>query len=297
MADLYQELGVSKSASDEEIRKAYRKLAAKLHPDRNKDNPAAEERFKKITAAYNALSDPKKRKLYDQYGEAGLREGFNPGPGGFGGFGGGGAGFEDIFNSARGAGIGDIFGDLFGGGRRRPRKSPDLESEIKVEFVSAVRGAELELSIQGGQTVKVRIPAGAREGDKLRVKGAGGSAGPGMPPGDLLLVVRVKPHPFFTRDGLDLTVDVPITVSEAYLGAKVEVPTISGSVQLKVPAGTQSGQVLRLRGKGVTRGTQTGDLYVRFLIKIPTQQSHEVEKAARALGELTNEDVRADLKF
>ncbi len=296
MADLYQELGVSKSASDDEVKKAYRKLAAKLHPDRNQNNPAAEERFKRVTAAYNALSDPKKRRLYDQYGEVGLREGFNPGAGGFGG----GSGFEDIFNSARGAGIGDIFGDLFGGGRgsrRRSRRSPDLESEVTVEFVSAVRGAELELSIQGGRTVKVRIPAGARDGDKLRVKGAGGQAAPGIPPGDLILVVRVKAHPFFSRDGQDLTVDVPITVSEAYLGAKVEVPTITGSVQLKVPAHTQSGQVLRLRGKGVTRGQQTGDLYVRFLIKLPTTPSDEIEAAIRMLGEATVQDVRADLKF
>ncbi len=292
MADLYQELGVQRSASDDEIKKAYRKLAAKLHPDRNRDNPAAEERFKRVTSAYHALSDPKKRKLYDRYGEMGLREGFNPGAGGFGG-----SGFEDIFNSARGAGIGDIFGDFFGGGRRRTRKSPDLQSEVTVEFVSAVRGAELELSIQGGQTVKVRIPKGAREGDKLRVKGAGGSAAPGVAPGDLLLTVRVKPHPYFTRAGLDLTVDVPITVSEAYLGAKVEVPTISGSVQLKVPPGTQSGQVLRLRGKGVARGEQTGDLYVRFLIKMPAVTSDEIEQAARVLGDATEPDIRADLKF
>lgn len=291
-ADLYQELGVARNASDDEIKKAYRKLAQKLHPDRNKDNPAAEERFKRVTAAYSALSDPNKRKLYDQYGEVGLREGFKPGVGGFGG-----GGFEDIFSGAKGAGIGDIFGDIFNGGRRRPRKSPDLESEITVEFVSAVRGAELELAIQGGQTVKVRIPAGARDGDKLRVKGAGGQAIAGAGPGDLLLVVRVKPHPYFTRDGLDLTVDVPLSASEAYLGAKVEVPTPSGNVTLKVPALTQSGQVLRLRGKGISRGTQQGDLYVRFMIRLPEQASEEVEKAIRLLGEHTRADLRSDLKF
>lgn len=292
-ADLYQELGVTKSASDEEIKKSYRKLAQKFHPDRNKDNPAAEERFKRITAAYSALSDPNKRKLYDQYGEVGLRDGFKPGVGGFGG----GGGFEDIFSGAKGAGIGDIFGDMFSGGRRRPRKSPDLESEITVEFVSAVRGAELELAIQGGQTVKVRIPAGARAGDKLRVKGAGGQAAPGVAPGDLLLTVRVKSHPYFTRDGLDLTVDVPLSASEAYLGAKVEVPTPSGNVTLKVPGQTQSGQLLRLRGKGVARGSQTGDLYVRFMIRLPEQTSDEIEQAIRMLGSQTSDDLRADLKF
>lgn len=288
--NLYEELGVQKGASDEDIRKAYRKLAAKLHPDRNKNNPANDERFKRITAAYNALSDPKKRKLYDQYGDVGLKEGFNPGPGGFGGFSGG-AGFEDIFGG--GKGVGDIFGDLFNTTRRRgkgTRRRADVESEITVEFVSAVRGAELELGMENGQRVKVRLPPGTRDGDKLRVKSGAGSS-------DLLLTVRVKAHPHFRRDGLDLTVDVPLSASEAYLGTKVDIPTISGQVQLKVPPLAQSGQLLRLRGKGVTRGEQTGDLYVRFLVRMPEKTSPEIEAAARLLGDETRPDLRADLKF
>jgi DnaJ-class molecular chaperone len=186
--------------------------------------------------------------------------------------------------------VGDIFGDLFGNSRRRPKRRPEVESEITVEFVSAVRGAELELGLNDGQRVKVRLPPGTRDGDKLRVKGAADA-------GDLLLIVRVKAHPHFTRDGLDLTVDVPLSASEAYLGAKIDVPTSTGSVQLKVPPLAQSGQLLRLRGKGVTRGEHTGDLYVRFLVRLPEHTSPEIEAAARLLGDATPGDLRANLKF
>ncbi len=301
--DYYAELGVSRSATADEIKKVYRKLAAELHPDRNPGKADIEERFKRVNEAYHVLTDDKKRKLYDEFGEVGLREGFDPNMarsyGRSGGFGGG---FEDIFRGAGGAGgagIGDIFGDLFGGGgarRRRTRRQPDLESEITIEFVSAVRGAELELSIHG-RAVKVRIPQGAQDGDKLRVKGAGGPAGPGMPASDLLLVVRVKSHPFFQRDGLDLTVDMPLSVGEAYFGSKIEVPTPSGAVQLKVPPHSQSGQLLRLRGKGVTRGQKTGDLYVRFLIQVPKSESDDLEKAVRRLDEAMEPGLRDDLKF
>ncbi len=301
--DYYAELGVGRNADADEIKKVYRKLASELHPDRNPGNTQAEDRFKRVNEAYHVLSDDKKRKLYDQFGEVGLREGFDPNMArGFGRQGGGfGGGFEDLFRNAGAgggaAGIGDIFGDLFGGGgRRRPRKAPDLESEITIEFVSAVRGAELELSIHG-RAVKVRIPQGAQDGDKLRVKGAGGAAAPGMVPSDLILVVRVKSHPHFERDGLDLTVNMPLSVGEAYFGGKIEVPTPVGSVQLKVPPHSQSGQLLRLRGKGVTRGQNTGDLYVRFLIQIPKTESDDLEKAVRALDEATGSDLRQDLKF
>lgn len=301
--DYYAELGVSRNATADEIKKVYRKLAGELHPDRNPGDVRMEERFKRVNEAYHVLTDDKKRKLYDEFGEVGLREGFDPNMArGYGRSGGFGGGFDDIFRGAGSggtAGIGDIFGDLFGGGgarRRRPRRAPDLESEITIEFISAVRGAELELSIHG-RAVKVRIPQGAQDGDKLRVKGAGGSAGPGMPPSDLLLIVRVKGHPHFQREGLDLTVDMPLTVGEAYFGSKIEVPTPSGSVQLKVPAHSQSGQLLRLRGKGVTRGQNTGDLYVRFLIQIPKTESDELEKAVRTLEEATDHDLRDDLKF
>jgi curved DNA-binding protein len=190
---------------------------------------------------------------------------------------------------------------LFSGGargRRRTRKGPDLQSEVTIEFVSAVRGAELELAVQSGKSVKVRIPKGAEDGDKVRVKGAGSSAGvPGGQPGDLLLTLRVKGHPHFQRDGLDLTVDLPLTPAEAYGGAKVEVPTTEGSVQLKVPPHSQSGQLLRLRGKGVTRGSATGDLYVRFLVMLPKVESDDLKKAIGILDEVTAKDLRAEVKF
>jgi curved DNA-binding protein len=301
-SDFYGDLGVSKTASADEIKKAFKKLAAELHPDKNQDKPAIEERFKRVNQAYQALRDEKKRALYDEFGEEGLREGFdanqarafrNRRPMGGGGFG----GFES--DDLGGAGFGDLFGDLFGGGRRnrRPRQAPDAASEITIEFVSAVRGAELELGVSGNRTVKVRIPAGADDGDKVRVKGAGSQGGPGVLAGDLVLTLRVKPHPFFERDGLDLTLALPINAAEAYLGAKIEVPTTDGFVSLKVPAGAQSGQLLRLRGKGIARGDKVGDLFVRFLIRLPEERSSELEEAAKQLGAASNPDLRAAIKF
>lgn len=298
--DYYAELGVSRKASQDEIKKTYRKLAAELHPDRNPNNPRAEERFKKVNTAYHALIDPKKRKLYDDFGEAGLREGFDPNMArGFGRRGGsGGPSMEDIFGGGgAGAGIGDIFGDIFGGGRgrRREQKAPDLQSEVTIEFVSAVRGAELELSVNG-RKVKVRIPKGAQDGDKVRVKGAGNDQ-PGVASGDLLLVLRVKDHPHFRRDGLDLIVELPLTPGEAFEGTTVEVPTTTGSVQLKVPAHAQSGQRLRLRAKGVTRGQNTGDLYVRFMVHLPEEESDAVKQAIATLEAATPKNLRDGLGF
>ena len=302
--DFYAELGVSRTASEDEIKKAYRKLAAELHPDRNQGKPDIEERFKRVNSAYHVVSDPKKRALYDEFGEEGLRDGFDPSmarayrsrgarAGGMGG-----PNLEDLFQGGGASGgFGDIFGDLFGGGRgrKRPRRSPDVQSEVTIEFVSAARGAELELSVSGGRTVKVRIPPGAADGDKLRVKGAGYQGEGGA--SDLILTLRVKPHAHFERDGLDLKLNLPITVAEAYLGAKIEIPTLSGSVQLKVPAGAQSGQLLRLRGKGIARGERTGDLYVRFLVRLPTEHTEELEAAARALGDATSPDLRTEIKL
>lgn len=301
--DYYADLGVSRTASEDDIRKAYRALAQKLHPDKNQGDEKVEQRFKEVNQAYHALSDAKKRKLYDEFGEAGLREGFNPDearayargrgfPGGFAGAGFGGA-------SAESGGFSDLFGDLFGGGgRRRPRRGPDAQSEITVSFQSAVRGAELELALDGAsRKVKVRIPKGANDGDRVRVAGAAGVPGPGIPPGDLLLTLRVKPHPHFERDGLDLTLDLPITAQEAYQGARIDVPTPSGHVNLKVPARTQSGQLLRLRGKGVERGNKSGDLYVRFLVRLPDETSPEIERAIETLGKHTSTTLRDAIEF
>lgn len=289
---------MSRQASSDEIKKAYRKLAAELHPDKNQNNPAAEERFKRVNAAYHVLIDEKKRSLYDEFGEVSLREGFNADAArAYAGGGRGGGSFEEMFSGAGQGGFADILGDLFSGGRarRRPRRMPDAESEITVDFVSAVRGAELELAVSGGRTVKVRIPPGATEGDKLRVKGAG-PVGPGGA-GDLLLTLQVLPHPHFEREGLDLTLRLPITVGEAYLGAKIEVPTPTGPVQLKVPSGAQSGQRMRLRGKGVKRGERQGDLYVQFLVRLPEERSPALEEAAKILDEATSREFREELRF
>jgi curved DNA-binding protein len=296
--DLYAELGVSKTASPDEIKKAYRARAAKLHPDKHPGDTAAEERFKQMSAAYTVLSDANKRKLYDEFGEQGLREGFNPDAARAYARGAGG-GFGDAFGQAAGgAGFGDLFGDLFSSRTSRGRRRPvDVQSEIRIEFTSAVSGAELELSLDGGsRSVKVRIPKGTGDGDRLRVAGAGGSDSR-LPPSDLVLTVRVKPHPFFTRDGLDLTVDLPISVKEAYFGAKVEVPTPSGPVTLKVPAHAQSGQLLRLRDKGVSRGQETGDLYVRFLVKVPSAEVPALAELMEQLGSFETSDLRGDLKY
>lgn len=316
--DFYAELGVSRTASEDEIKKAYRKLAAKLHPDRNPGDKKNEARFKRVNRAYSVLSNDKQRKLYDEFGEEGLREGFNAdaaraykratrggggrirtGPGG----GPGGFSFEDILGG-NGAGIGDLFGDLFGGGgvrgarRSVSTKGADVASEVEVDFVSAIRGASLELRLQeGGGAVTVRVPPGAGDGDKVRVPGHGAPGMGGGPPGDLIIAIRVTPHPWFERRGNDLHVDLPITVGEAIRGAKIRLPTPHGDVTLSVPENAQSGQLVRLAKKGVKRGQQVGDLYVRFLVKLPESRSPEIDAAVDSLEKAMHGDVRAGLRF
>jgi curved DNA-binding protein len=317
--DLYAVLGVPKNADADAIKKAYRKLASQLHPDKNPGNKTAEARFKQATHAYEVLSDGKKRKVYDEFGEEGLREGFDAervrayrqwssrqgrggsaeGPGGFQGqpvdleelFGGGGGGA---------GGFGDLFGDLMGRARRPrgPMKGPDLESEVTIDFASAIHGATLELHPQGatGNPVTVRIPAGAHDGSRVRIAGQGGPSPSGGPRGDLVLTLHVTPHPHFRRERDDLHLDLPITIAEAYYGAKVRVPTVEGAVSLKVPERTQSGHVVRLRGKGVARkGRAPGDLYVHFLVQIPKEGSSEVTKLIDALAQFQSEDPRRDI--
>jgi curved DNA-binding protein len=293
--DLYDVLGVAKDADEDVVRKSYRKLAAKFHPDRNpgKEN---EDRFKEITAAYEILSNKDKRTLYDEFGEESTRQGFdaeraramrNFGRRGAGrGGGGGSVSFQDIF----GGGAGD-FGDIVTrqqggapGARRGPRRAPDMEAQVEIDFVSSIRGTMVELApSDGGEAVTVRIPPGASDGSRLRIAGQGAKI-PGAHPGDLLLTVHVRPHPIYKREGDDLHLDLPVTLVEAYEGAKVRVPTPEGDVTLKVPAKTQSGQIMRLRGKGVARkGKPPGDLYVRFLITIPTDETPEVVEAIETL--------------
>jgi curved DNA-binding protein len=328
--DLYAVLGVPKSAEQDAIKKAYRKLAAQLHPDKNPGNKGAEDRFKEVNRAYDALGDAKKRKLYDEFGEEGLRDGFDPErvrayrewasrqrhAGGGGGRSGGYAAeddggepldLDDVIGGGMGGGagpggIGDLFGDLIGRARRArgPAKGPDLESEITIEFAAAIRGATLELRPQGNSSppVAVRIPAGAGEGSRVRIAGQGAPSSSGGVRGDLVLTIHVTPHPYFRRDGDDLHLDLPITLGEAYHGSKVKVPTVDAPVTLKVPERTQSGNVVRLRGKGVAKkGRPPGDLYVHFVVHVPTDDSSEVGDLVDRLAEFQSDDLRDEIKL
>jgi len=308
--DLYAVLGVEKSADAESIKRAYRKLAKDLHPDKNPGNKQAEAKFKSVNHAYEVLSNADKRKLYDEFGEEGLREGFNAEQarqyqqwasqgGGRGGRvrtqGGGTINIEDLFANENG-GFGDVFGDLFGrtGRRRGPVPGQNVESEITVDFVSAIRGTTLELSFEGRAPVKVRIPPGADEGSRVRIAGQGAPSQHGGPPGDLILTIHVTPHPRLRREGDDLHMDLPLALHEAYFGAKVRVPTLEGSVTLKVPERTQGGTVMRVRGKGVAKKKGApGDLYVRFVIQIPTEPG--LDEAFKKIAEHEKEDVRKDV--
>jgi curved DNA-binding protein len=330
--DFYSVLGVSRGASADEIKKSYRKLAGKLHPDKNPGNKSAEEKFKEVNRAYEALSDQKKRALYDEFGEDALREGFDPdrmrqyrtwteqqraGDGGRGGGAASGVPFdlEDFlrnsgvndggFSSAGGqSGVGDLFGDLFGG-RRRPRgpaRGADQESEITIDFSSAVKGGTFTMRIGDAGEITVRIPPGADEGSRVRIPGQGAPGPRGGTRGDLILRIHVRPHPFFRREGEDLHLDLPVTPGEAYRGAKIKVPTPDGQVSLKVPAHTQSGQVARLKGKGVVKkrpsGDQArGDLYVHFQVQLPTAETGEVSSAVETLDKAFEGDPRAPIQF
>jgi len=274
--DPYEVLGISKTASAEEINKAYRKLSKKHHPDRNPGDKQADATYKEVQTAYELLSDPAKKQNFDQFGFTGGGAGGFPG-GGFpgGGFPGGGGGnvdpavAEELFKTMFGGGgvggaAGPDLGDLFGGGRRakqkaRPRRAEPVESDVTVPFEVAAAGGSVAIEV-GGLRIDVRVPAGIEEGKRLRVPAeATGSA-------DVLLRVHIAPHPFFRRDGNDLYLDVPLGVAEAVLGAKVEVPTLDGTrLEVKVPPGTSGGGKLRLRGKGVAGGDQ----YLVFKVVVP----------------------------
>lgn len=322
--DFYSVLGVSKDADAGTIKKAYRKLARDLHPDKNPGDKSAEARFKQVNQAYDAIGDEKKRKLYDEFGEEALREGFDAEKaraykqwqaraGSGGGFGGGraysGGGFpggvnlEDLFSGAvpggSTGGEGDPFADLFGRASRRrgPVKGRDYEQDLTIDFTSAVKGTSLQLrNPSSPEPVTVRIPPGAEEGSRVRIKGQGAASPNGGPNGDLILNIHVEPHVLFTREGDDLTLEVPIKTSEAIKGAKVTVPTFDGDVSVKVPPGTSSGTTLRVRGKGVHRkGREPGDLYVRFMVHVPKSHSPELMKLADEIAKFETEDVRAAL--
>jgi len=294
--DYYEILGLGRSATDEEIRAAHRRLARQLHPDLNKA-PDAAAKFNEVQRAYEVLSDAEKRKKYDQFGHAGV-DGAAGGPGGPGGP--QGASWQEMDPEALRDIFGDMFGDGFGGargaggGRRRGRAAPrpapglDREFEVPVGFATAANGGTEQLRMRdpegGVETIDVRIPAGVGDGTKLRVRGRGEPGLHGGPRGDLILTVRVGAHPWFTRDGLDLSVEVPVTIAEAALGATIDVPLLKGRVSLKVPPGTSSGARLRLRGKGITDAKgASGDLHAVISIVAPRELAAEDRAALEAM--------------
>ncbi|HEX8215239.1 MAG TPA: J domain-containing protein [Allosphingosinicella sp.] len=291
MADLYSQLGVARGASEGDIKKAYRKLAKELHPDRNKDNPKATERFSKVTQAYDILTDKDKRAQYDR-GEIdeegnpkspfGFGRGAHPGGGysrtsGPADFGAGGEAadlsdlFEGLFGGAqrRGAGGGGAFGG-FGGGRRSapPAKGADVSYRLPVTFEDAATLAEQRVTLSSGKTVSIKLPKGVEEGTKIRLAGQG-QEGPGGS-GDAIVAISIAPHRFFTREGDNIRLDLPVALDEAVAGAKVRVPTVDGPVMVNVPAGSSSGKALRLKGKGFHgKNGGRGDQLVTLMIQVP----------------------------
>ncbi|MBD8079837.1 DnaJ C-terminal domain-containing protein [Cellulosimicrobium arenosum] len=318
--DFYAALGVPKDADDAAIKKAYRKLARKYHPDQNPGDTAAEDRFKEIGEAYAVLSDAKEREQYDAIrAMAGGGARFSAGPGGNGG----GAGFEDLFGGMFGggapggsrvrystggaqgaAGFEDILGSMFAGGggpqgyggTPRPRAGGDVAAATTLPFRQAVEGSTLTFSVDGRQ-VTTRIPPGVRDGQKIRLRGKGRPGLGGGPAGDLVVTVHVTPHPVFTLDGTNLRVTVPVTFAEATLGATISVPTLDGStVKVKVPAGTPAGRTLRVKGRGVQGTKTTGDLLVGVQVAVPQKLSKAAREAVETFAaETDGEDVRADL--
>lgn len=368
--DYYQILGVGRGASHDDIRKAYRKLARKFHPDINPGNKDAESKFKDISAAYEVLGDEKKRKLYDEFGEAGLASGFDAEKA---------RSYRQWQEQSAQAGgayefspddLGGLFGDLgglFRGGaraQRGPMRGQDIESSMDIDFLDAVRGFQTSITLQrpvtcdtcGGtgakagtkptacaqcrgsgaisvaegplqfrqtcphclgsgqlpgdpcpacrgtgrvtrpDTLRVNIPPGAEPGKRIRLRGKGEAGVRGGPAGDLYITPRIRPHPILTRAGRDLTMELPITVGEALRGADVEVPTPSGTIKVKIPMGAQSGQQLRVKGKGVAAHGQTpaGDLYLRLMVHVPKEEiaNELIERIDRAYGEDVRKDVR-----
>ena len=346
--DYYEVLGVSRDASQDEIKKSYRRLAMKFHPDRNKDDAEAENKFKEAKEAYEVLKEEEKRSAYDRFGHEGLRGAAGGGAGGFGA-----EGFSDIF--------GDVFGDIFGGGRRGASqvfRGADLGSELKLDLERAVAGDSVTIDVPtqvacescdgsgadkgsdpvkcttcGGvgqvrmqqgffsiqqtcpackgagtvisnpckschgrgrvsrtKTLNVKVPAGVDDGDRIRLSGEGEAGRNGGPPGDLYVEIRITPHKIFERSGADLSCEVPVSFATATLGGDVQLPTLDGNVSLKIPDGTQSGKVFRLRGKGVTtvRDSRKGDLFARVAVETPVNLTSEQESLLRQFEDLVS---------
>ncbi len=332
--DFYAELGVSKDTPADDIKKSYRRLARQFHPDHNKGDKAAEERFKAISEAYDVLSDATKRAEYDEaralFGTGGFRQRM-PGAGGTGGMGGAGGqspysggtfDFSDLFGSptaGESGGFGDVLGGIFGGGsagRRSanaPRRGSDIESEVTIAFEEAVTGLTVSLRMTsddrrladrgdarepGTSLLNVRIPAGVRDGQKIRLKGKGARGERGGPDGDLLVVVHVSQHRLFARKDDDLLLTVPVSFAEAALGTALRVPTLDGQpVTLRIPAGTANGRTFRVRGRGIARRDGTrGDLRVTVEVAVPATLSDRAREAVEALQAATaGDDPRAGL--
>lgn len=363
--DYYEILGVSKGVDEKELKKAYRKLAMKYHPDRNPDNKEAEEKFKEINEAYEVLSDPEKRQRYDQFGHDGVNGQFGGGQG----FGGGFGGFEDIF--------GDVFGDIFGGGfggsrsrRRGPERGADIKQRVSIRFEDAAFGKKIEIKLNrteecdechgsgaknssgkktcptcGGtgqvrsvqrtpfgniqstrtcshcngegeiienpcpkchgkghtrkvKTIEVDIPAGIDDGQMIKVSGQGEVGSKGGPRGDLYIVVNIKEHEFFTRDGFDVYFEMPITFPQAALGDEIEVPTLDGKVKYTIPEGTQTGTVFRLREKGIQklRGHGRGDQFVKVVVDTPRKLNERQKELLRQFAQECGEEVHEKKK-
>jgi len=316
--DYYETLGVARSATADEIKRAYRRLAKQYHPDRNAGNREAERKFKEVQAAYDVLKDPEKKSQYDRFGPAAVGNWRTDPASGQRVYTWSSGGphinvddLEDLFSAFGGVGRGgrspfdDLFGDRAHAGRPRrtaPTPGQDLEHRVSISFDEAVRGTTVEFDLssrQNGrpqrQTLTVRIPAGVEDGQRIRVKGKGQPSPDGGPPGDLYLAVSVRPHPYLRRLGKDLYLDLPLTITEASLGARIDVPTLDGEVTLTIPPGTGSGAKLRLTGRGIkpARGP-AGDLYAVVRIAAVKNATERQVQLLKELAESSLENPRQD---
>ncbi len=311
MRDPYEILGVSKTASEAEIKKAFRTLAKKHHPDTQTADKNAQKKFQEISGAYDIVGDKEKRAKFDagEIDASGNPRGFDPRQGGGfrqGGPFGGGQGARDFhftWDNAGGAQEGfsaeDIFADLLGGGRRRDRSQPmrgeDFTVATTISFDEAARGGTRRVVVPTGEQIDVKIPVGVKEGQHIRVKGRGGPGLNGGPAGDILIQIAVAPHPSMTRDGNDIRMELPVTLKEAVVGGKVNVPTLSGTVALSVPPNSNTGTVLRLKGRGIAPAKATpGDLYVKLVVTLPERPDSELAKFVQSWK--ADYDPRAKLK-
>lgn len=311
-SDPYKTLGVSNTASQDEIKKAYRKLAKSLHPDLHPDDPNKQSEFQAVSAAYEVLGDAEKRKRFDageidasgqerpehhfyhHYATQGAGARYDPGRG---------TGFGQGFSSGSEEDLSDLFSELFGQQARKSRgarefhaRGPDLRYHLEIDFLDAALGAKRAVTMPDGKSIEIAVPAGVRDGQTLRLRGKGA---PGMgegPAGDALVTISVKSHQIFKREGDNIEIELPITFDEAVLGAKVDVPTISGPVSMAVPQGASSGQRLRLKGKGIKRGKTAGDQMVRLKIVLPEKINDEMKALAERWRDTASFDPRADLR-